>query len=440
MSLRLRLTLWYSLVLAVGLGLFGGTVWFGLRHALYGAAQSTLTQHVSGMATLLKTELQEGASGRQLREELEEYANSVPEGNAIEVRNHAGRVLLSRAPASPGGHRITLGEAVTGGGDRYEILASANLASSDLIIASMSWWMVLFVPVALTVAGLGGYLLSRRALASVDEITSTARTITLLNLSRRLSVPQTGDELQRLSEAWNETLARLDVAVNRLTQFTADASHELRTPVALMRTSAELALRKDRTADEYRDALREIREEAERTSQLIENLLTLARADAGLHPLPVARVDMRELILEAGEHARSLAQERGLKIGSEVPDELVSVNGNEAGLRQLFSVLVDNALKYTPQGGQIQLSLIQDSGNVVVSVKDTGFGMSPDVIPHIYERFYRADESRNRDAGGSGLGLCIAKWIADRHGAQILVDSELGRGSMFTVRFPAALS
>lgn len=438
MSLRLRLTLWYSLVLALGLVLFGGIVWLGLRHALYGAVESTMRQHADGLAKLLKLEIEEGTSGRQLREELDEYAYSVPEGNSIEVRDAHGQVLLARV-ALAGKHRIASSQKVTAGGALYSIIADASLEPADAIIAAMNWWMLLFIPVALAVAGAGGYLLSRRALVSVDEITDAARTITLQNLSQRLSVPQTGDELQRLSEAWNETLGRLESAVNRLTQFTADASHELRTPITLIRTAAEVALRKDRSAGEYRDTLQEIREETERTSKLIENLMALARADSGLTALPVCTVDVRALILEASDRARSIARE-GLNFGSEVPDEAVTVTGNEAGLRTLFSALVDNALKYTPAGGQVKLSLTRDSGNVLVSVMDTGVGMSPDVVPHIYERFYRADESRNRDAGGFGLGLCIAKWIADGHGAQILVDSEPGRGSIFTVRFPAALS
>ncbi len=436
-SLRFRLTLWYSLVLAIGLALFGGGVWLALRQAMYATIGSTEKQYVEGLVKVLKTEIAESIPRAQLREELAEYANAIPDGYWIQVREASGAPLLAGSPP-PGvvQHPKAFSESVVIDQTRFDVSALASLDNVNAVLKRLLWMMLLAVPVTLLLAGFGGYLLSRRALSPVDDVTAAARSITLQNLSQRLSVPRTGDELQRLSEAWNETLARLDVAVKRLTQFTADASHELRSPIAVMRTTAEVALRKERTPKEYRDALRQVSEEAERTSQLVEDLLTLARADAGLHAWPVTQVNLTALVEEEVEHADVLASAHGLSVNSNFPSAPVLLDGNEAGLRRLLSVLVDNALRYTPPGGSVNLVARQDSDSVRIEVRDTGVGIAPEVIPHIFERFYRADESRSRDAGGSGLGLSIAKWIADRHDAKITVESAPGRGSTFIVLFP----
>ncbi len=436
-SLRFRLTLWYSLVLTIGLLLFGSAVWLALRQAMYGTIGSTEKQYVEGLVKVLRTEIAEGIPPAQLREELTEYANAIPEGYWIQVRDGTGALLLEGTP-QPGAVLRTrpLSDTVVVNQSSFVVSAIASLDEANAVLDHLLWMMLLAVPVTLVLAGFGGYLLSRRALSPVDEVTAAARSITLQNLSQRLSVPRTGDELQRLSEAWNETLARLDLAVKRLTQFTADASHELRSPIAVMRAAAEIALRKERTPEEYREALRQVGEEAERTSQLVEDLLTLARADAGLHAWPMTQVDLTKLIEEEVEHARALASRHGLAVESNSQASPVLLNGHEAGLRRLLSVLVDNAIRYTPPGGSVNLRARQDANSVQIEVRDTGVGIPPEVIPHIFERFYRADESRNRDAGGSGLGLSIAKWIADRHDAKIQVESAPERGSAFTVVFP----
>lgn len=436
-SIRLRLTVWYTLVLAAGLGLFSLGFWLALRQALYSSAEITLRQHVEGLAGLLRTEAAESPTIGHLREESTEYANAVPEGMWLEARDTRGELILeSRGKIGAARHRVYSGREVRAAGNVYRIEASASLDSADGILARMGWLMLLAIPLALALAGLGGYALARKALAPVDRITAAARSITIHNLEQRLDTPRTRDELQRLAEAWNDTLTRLDKAVKRLTQFTADASHELRTPIALIRTSAELALRRERSPEEYRETLRDIRDESERTSRLVEDLLTLARADAGGQPLPVRRLDLAELVREAGEHARHLAVGRTLRVSEDLPDGPVAMAGNEAGLRRLFAVLVDNAVKYTGDGGEIRLSLAKTPAGLAVQVRDTGIGMDAAAIPHVFERFYRADESRSRDVGGAGLGLSIAKWIADRHGACIQVESEAGRGSVFTVQFP----
>src|SRR5260370_30516145 len=203
---------------------------------------------------------------------------------------------------------------------------------------------------------LGGYWISRRALAPVDEIALGARSIGIQNLCQRLSVPATGDELQRISETWNDMLARVESAVKRLSQFTADASHELRTPVALIRTTAELTLRRERSPDTYREALRQVVLESERTSRLVEDLLLLARADAGLPALSLELLELTPLVRDVCLQGQVLAEARQLQISTEAPEDPVYVEANDSALRRLLLLLLDNAVKYTPAGRGITVS------------------------------------------------------------------------------------
>ena len=229
---------------------------------------------------------------------------------------------------------------------------------------------------------------------------------------------------------------RLERAFKRITQFTADASHELRTPVALMRTRTEVTLRKQRSEADYRETIIRIHQELERTSALIENLMTLARADSGSEPLQVAPTNLNEILLEISEPARLLAESKSLGYQQRLPETPVCVSGNAASLRRLFLILIDNAVKYTPREGRISVVLDASDGAAVTEIRDTGVGISPTDIPHIFERFYRADASRSRESGGTGLGLSIAQWIAEAHRGKISVVSKVGEGSVFRVQIP----
>jgi signal transduction histidine kinase len=226
----------------------------------------------------------------------------------------------------------------------------------------------------------------------------------------------------------------LESAVNRLAQFTADASHELRTPVALIRTTAELTLRRRRTTEEYCEALTEIQAESERTSELIADLLTLARADAGQGSLPLEPADLAPLVEEACRQGRLLAGAKQVRLEASAPEEAVFVDANPPALRRLLLILLDNAVKYTPRGGTVRIS-VSAGPPAAITVTDTGTGIPEKELSRIFERFYRADPSRNRETGGSGLGLSIAQWIAEMHGAEIGAESAEGQGSEFRVRF-----
>jgi heavy metal sensor kinase len=273
-------------------------------------------------------------------------------------------------------------------------------------------------------------------LAPVDAITRTARNINAANLNSRLEKLDTGDELQRLSDTLNEMLSRIESAFQRVSQFTADASHELRTPISLMRTEAEIALRKSRDESEYQEALRHILSEAERTSTLIEKLLSLARADAGRETLDIRPLNLRETVQKVTNEWQQVINDHRLNIIQNLADQDLYIAGDRTALVRLASILLDNAVKYTPAGGNIEIGLHPFNGNAVFTVKDTGIGISDNDQPRVFERFYRADKARSRELGGAGLGLAIAHLIVEQHGGSIRVKSSLGNGSQFVVLLP----
>jgi signal transduction histidine kinase len=292
-------------------------------------------------------------------------------------------------------------------------------------------------PLAVVIACFGGAWLSRRALRPIDEITTAALTVGIDNLSLRLRVPQTGDELQRLTEVWNLMLGRLEEAVRTLSQFAADASHELRTPLSVIRTSAEVALRRARSPESYRESLHEIAEEAGRMTELVEDLMLIARSDAQTSEMPRAPLDLGDLIADVVAELRSIAGVKQIRIRILAPDRTAAViSGNRTALRRLFLVLLDNAIKYSHPGSEVIAAISTVDRLATVTVKDFGIGIGPEDRPHIFKRFYQADRAR-ADAG-FGLGLSLAESIAGAHGASIEVSSAEGSGSTFRVVFPLA--
>ena len=305
-------------------------------------------------------------------------------------------------------------------------------------------YLLWFAPLLLLAASAGGYWLSRRALAPVDALARTARTISGHNLSSRLEPLHTGDELQRLSDTLNEMLARIESAFRRITEFTADASHELRTPIALIHTEAELALRRSRDESEYREALRQILLQADRTAKLVEELLALARADSGAEAFQMKPIDLLTTLQESASKWQQVASLRNLQFEQHLDVQRLPVMGDENALRRVIDILLDNAFKYTPSPGKVTLSAKQQDndntnnkdGRVVLTVEDSGIGIALEDQARIFERFYRVDKARSRELGGAGLGLAIAQWIVHLHHGSITVKSELGKGSVFQVELP----
>jgi heavy metal sensor kinase len=294
----------------------------------------------------------------------------------------------------------------------------------------------MFAPLLLLAAASGGFWLSRKALSPVDAITRTARTINATNLSDRLERLTTGDELQRLSDTLNEMLGRIEHAFIRVTQFTTDASHELRTPISLIRTEAEIALRRSRGDAEYREALHHILLEAERTSAVVDELLSLARADSGRETLRIASVDSSTIVREVSEQWRELMAARDLTFTCEVSDEEITVLGDRNALQRLLTVLLDNAAKYTLALGTVELRLELRGELAAIHVSDSGIGIALDDQAKIFDRFYRADKARSRNLEGAGIGLAIAEWIVRQHKGSIAVQSLPGKGSTFLVELP----
>jgi heavy metal sensor kinase len=319
--------------------------------------------------------------------------------------------------------------------DQPVVVVVGQLTTEITDVLHTFMYIIIFAMIGVIVlAGLGGLFLADRVLRPVERITKTAQKIEGSDLSQRIDV-KTDDELGRLAVTLNEMIGRLEESFSRQRQFTADASHELRTPLAIIQAEATLALSKERAPDDYRKALETISQESDYMSSVIGKLLFLARSDAGKEQLNFEDVDLKELIIGLAANIEALAQDKGIKFTVDTKDD-VNVSGDKVKLRQLFTNILENAVRYTPADGKISISLLEKESNAVVSINDTGIGIPPEHLPHIFERFYRVDKARARADGGVGLGLAIAKIIVESHKGKIEVESEVGKGTTFIVSIP----
>jgi heavy metal sensor kinase len=326
-----------------------------------------------------------------------------------------------------------LSATVQDGSEYYSVQIASNITPIYDVLTHFLWLALGATPIILTVAGFGGHWMSKRAMQPVYQITQTAKSISEQNLTGRLEVPVPHDELRELSETLNDMLARLERAFTRITQFTADASHELRTPVAIIRTTAEFLLQKERSVPEYQQLVGQILTESEMTTELIANLLTLARADGQPRTQYHKAVDLRAVVSEIARGVSPLADAKEITFDAMISEKPIIVLGDAREIKTMILVLVDNAIKYTPAGGSVSIEVDHIDASAFVEVRDSGIGVSKEDLPHIFERFYRADKGRSRDAGGVGLGLSIAQAIAEAHHGQISVCSVPGHGSVFRV-------
>ncbi len=436
MTIRLRLTLYYSAVLLAGLLLFSASIWLTLERQLVAGIDARLDQRVASLGTMLSVEKNEP----DLREEAQEFEKASGPG-WLELRDSTGNFLLSPnrlltvsdfevgGPSTVirEGRRIRLRSVKVLG---FSAATAIPLDEMDAVLGDLKRLLVWLIPLDLAAACLGGYWISRRALRPVTAMTREAAAVTAQNLSARLRVPSTGDELRDLAATFNDVLARLEASLGRVRQFTSDASHELRTPVSLIQATAELALRRPRTEAEYRQSLAQIEEEARRMGALTESLLTLARADAGALEMPLAATDLNRVVEEVVHSSAAIGESRSVRVTADVKPPVVSA-ANEAGIRRLLLILVDNALKHTPAGGVVTVSALPVGGGVELEVRDNGVGIPGEALPHIFERFFSADASHG--GAGAGLGLSIAQAIAEAHGSKIAVESAPGEGSRFSL-------
>lgn len=434
-SIRWRLTFWYAGALGAALILFGVLIQALLARRLISEIDEDLADRSARFEAYFLHESAEKAPA-QLEDELEEFCAALPPRSYVELRSGAGSIVFRYgAPgAQPGSTRTLLRSFGSRTGATYQVTVGEPVRAVDHTIALLRLQLFAMTPLAIAIACIGGWLLSRRALKPVEDMATAAEAISIENLSIRLEVPNTGDELQRFGEVLNKMLGRLEGAVGTLSQFVADASHELRTPLALIRANAEIALRRARSPEAYREVLAGIVADTERMTSLVEDLLFLARSDSADAPLAhSSQIAISEALGPAIDAVEHLAAKRSVRILSS-SDADARVAGNRAMLKRMFVALLDNAIKNSGDGGEIRIAVERSADLLTVSIRDFGCGIGAADLPHIFQRFYRGDKSRTGE--GYGLGLSIAENIARAHAAEIRVTSAPGEGATFVVQMP----
>ena len=437
LPIRARLTIWYSGLFALCLIAFGVTVWIGLRANLTSAKQTELDERFANLRSVLLAESQTREAGETMRDDVMDFGATLPSDFSAQVSDPGGAVFRVNDHSFKSSLRRDGTLEVDG--HSYGLRLVASLEMNDELLRRLKRILEFAIPFAVLVATLGGYWLSGRALKPMKEMAFAARAIGTGNLSARLPVPPVRDELNLLSNMWNEMLGRLESSVERIRTFTSDASHDLRTPLAAIRASAEIALRHPRDPEHYGRTLEGIIRQADRATALVEDLLRLARSDGQPQSVVLADVDLTPIVTDACDSLRPKAEAKrlDLRLGAEpVP---TVVNGNKDVLNRVVLALIDNAIKYTDRG-LVEVRLATTGSLLKLTVQDTGPGISPADIPNIFDRFYRGDKSRNSAGGGFGLGLAIAKESVALHQGTIEVDSVLGQGSRFVVYLPLAVN
>jgi heavy metal sensor kinase len=464
-STRFRLTAWGFLMLSATLAVMGVSGWFAMRASLYRAIDDDLENRLLDVEKFLQS--QTDLSHDSVRKELgirsslgmgtSFYMVFDDLGNELYRSPQVGEYNLDVPPENPGDHIRFLKEGsyianqnslihslrtaskridVRGMGIVVEVVEPLN--GVDLALLYFERFLQIGVPVLLVLGTFGAFWITRRALAPVDRITMDARSITANNLSGRLAVPKAVDELRRLSETLNQMLDRIETSFKSIRQFTADASHELRAPMTLIQAAADFSLRRDRSKEELHEAMERILRESKRTTALVDDLLLIARSDSDPAAFERNFIDLPPLLDDVTAQARTLAEPKHIHIIPEIPPHSIVIAGDELSIRRLFMALIDNAVKYSSENGTIWIALNTEKNQAIVAIRDTGIGISGEDLPRVFDRFWRADKVRSRDEGGTGLGLAIAKGITDRHGGTLTVESELGKGSTFSVRLPLA--
>lgn len=320
-------------------------------------------------------------------------------------------------------------------GDVAEITAAYPASEVDATLRQLFAVLLWSLPASLAVSLGAGWYLARRSLRPVDQITQSARRITAQNLAQRLPTPTTNDEIARLTATLNDMIARLETSFDRTRQFTSDASHELKTPLAILLGELELALRKPMTDDEYRATLVSCLEEVERLTAVVEGLLDLSRADTGQVEMVMQPVRFSRLVEEICDDILILADVKRITVITNVQSDIV-IDGDAVRLHQALLNVIENAVKYTPDAGRIDVTATADQRQATVTVTDNGPGIDADHLPFIFDRFYRVDKARSQRVRGTGLGLAIAKWVIDAHDGTIVITSEPNTGTTCSITLP----
>ena len=460
-SLSFRLIAWYAGLLTLVFLLLGAVMFAAVADDLQSSMRNNQLRRAQQIAdTLLKGISRSGEHA---------LANSVetlyaPEANDrfIRITRGDGRVLfesqephdrrfipdippLRQLPASwswrnvrlTGGSWLVIGTVIhrSTNGTRYAVEVGSPTAPVDAALARLLVALGTGLPIAVAIAVIGGFLLVRRSLVPMERIARKAEEITQHNLSERLPVERTGDELERLSLSLNHMISRLEEAVQGSKRLVADASHELRTPLTVLRGELESMAADPQASRGTREMLASLLEEVDRLAAVVDGLLALSRLDTGEASAAWVQFDLGELVATTADQMGLLAEDKSISVVCDVPQRVV-VAGNRARLKQVIVNLLDNAIKYTPNGGTVCLKVASQDGQGVLEVSDSGMGIPSEALPHVFERFFRVERSRSREQGGAGLGLSIVKSICAAHGATVEVQSTPDQGSRFRIRFP----
>ncbi len=460
-SIRFRITAWYAGLLSGALVIFGASVYLGLERHLDWTLQRTLASECQTIGTELLSQLSVKDNSWLATEINEAYAPEVNSRFIRVVRVGVGVAYVSGAPKDgtfdpsriplptdnekdaarkihfEAGNRLLVDSMAltTADGSHFLVESGAPYNQIQVVLHGLLLTFAIYMPFVVSLAVAGGYWLMRRSLSPVDEITKRAEGITSTNLSERLPVIRTGDELERLSMSLNRMIERLDQAFQHINRFSADASHELRTPLTILQLELEGIVQDHRRDAALRDQIGSALEETSRMSRIVESLLAISRLDGGEVKIDKTRLDLGELAATTADEMRLLAEEKSIRLQTHASGT-VHVEGDRTRLQQVIVNLIDNAVKYTQAGGTVSVSVNSEGTRAVLEVSDDGPGIPSHAFPHVFERFYRADKARSRANGGAGLGLSIVKAICTAHNAEVKVSSQEGWGTCFRIEFP----
>jgi len=461
------MALWYAALLAAALVLFGAASYVGLERYLQKSLEESLVKQARSIGDVLIVNINQSGQDYVNNEITEHYSPEI-NGRFIRVTRADGKpIFISGLPkdgtfdpahvppphlpvTQPFSHEVEMSDGHellhhglpyrASDGSQFLIEVAAPYNQIESVLRGLLLTFALGLPLIVALAIGGGYLLMRRALHPVDEIRQKAAQITSRNLGERLPVVHTGDELERLAVDLNRMIERLETSFHQVNRFSADASHELRTPLTVLQGELESMARSSSNLPiEIRDTIGSALEETQRLAKIVENLLAISRLEAGEARKQLERLDFAELARSTADQMRLLAEEKNIHLDCNGAEH-VEVDADPARLKQVVVNLLDNAIKYTPERGKVSISVVKQDSRAVLEVEDNGIGISADDLPHVFERFYRADKARSRQMGGTGLGLSIVRSICLAHGGRVTVNSTEGRGSLFRVELPLATS
>lgn len=459
-SVRFVLTFWYSLVLTAAIALFGYGVFVYLKQLEEAELERNLAEEVDWISNLLDLEKGRFSGSVPVERLSEDIERRIINHFLINPRNYlvilTGRSgdILFRSPGNssealtsteimagqtvlrslPGPEGVSLRVAARRVDPFTVQVAYTEQATQSVLEHLLSIFLIL-APATLFLSVAGGWLLSGLVLRPISQITQLANRITAQNLNEQIPPRMINDELGELITTINSMIRRLQASFNQVREFSMNVAHELKTPLTILKGESELALTKSVTPAEAERLATTYLEETVRMSRIVEDLLTLAKADAGQLLIEQERVKMQELVRDLHEDAQILGATKDLQVEL-TKNESAVVLGDPLRLRQLFRAIISNAVQYTERGGTVRISSTVSGGDLLVEVRDTGIGIPPESLEKIFLRFYRVETARSRVRGGSGLGLAIAKWITEAHRGSISVKSTEGNGSCFTVRLP----